>query len=215
MMNMTENNNFNLITSTLDTLFTVVDTLEAHASSDKTRSTLCTIACTAKGEWVATNGHTLALLEVEPSQHWSPWTGPAERVVLLPAKPLRQALLSCRKAVFVKLQKTIPAVIRIEEGRRWTLTVGGITHTGDCVEGTFPAWRQVWPQAAETPPPYEKTGWGTEVLARVVEAGSRFGDNLVFEMEWHGVISPAVLKTKTWLGESRATLTILAMPARI
>lgn len=214
-MTMTNLNTINIVTSTLDVLFTVVDTLEAHASSDKTRSALCTIAVTAKGEWVATNGHTLALLDVESSQHWSPWAGPEGKTILLPAKPLRQALMSCRKAVGAKLQKRMPASIRVEDERRWTLTVGGITHTGDLVDGVFPAWRQVWPQAAETPPTYERTGWGTEVLGRIVEAGSRFGDNLVFEMEWHGPLAPAVLQTKTWLGESRATLTILAMPARI
>jgi DNA polymerase III sliding clamp (beta) subunit (PCNA family) len=212
----TTEKNFNLITTTLDVLSTVVETVEVHASTDKTRSALCTIAVSPKGEWVTTNGHTLAMLEMDASRSWTPWIGPPEGpTLLLPAKPLKQALAAARKAVPKKLLASTGAVIRVEDGRRWTLMVGGTVTTGDLVEGAYPAWRQVWPKATETPLPYDPTGWASDVLARVAESGSRFGDNAIFKMAWHGPLGPSLFTTQAWLGESRATLSILAMPARI
>jgi DNA polymerase III sliding clamp (beta) subunit (PCNA family) len=215
---MTEpNNNINLITTTtLDVLSTVVETVEVHASTDKTRTALCAVAVSPKGEWVATNGHTLALLELEASRSWTPWAGPPEGpTFLLPAKPLKQALAAARKAVPKKLLASTGAMICVEDGRRWTLTAGRSVTTGDLVDGVFPAWRQVWPRAGETPLPYDPTGWASDVLARVAESGNQFGDNAIFKMAWHGPLGPSLFTTQAWLGESRATLSILAMPARI
>jgi DNA polymerase III sliding clamp (beta) subunit (PCNA family) len=217
-MTMTEPNekNFNLIEATLEVLSTVVETVEGHASTDKTRTALCTVAVSPKGEWVATNGHTLALLEMDASRSWTPWIGPPEGpTLLLPAKALKQALAAAQRPVAKKLQASTRAVIRVEDGRRWTLTAGRSVTTGDLVEGLYPAWRQVWPRATETPLPYDPTGWASDVLARVAKSGSRFGDNAIFKMAWHGPLAPAVFTTQGWLGESRATLSILAMPARI
>lgn len=205
---------FNLITSNLETLSTVVDTVEVHASTDKTRVGLTAIAVTPKGEWVATNGHTLALLTVDPGRGWEPWASSEDQTVLIPAKALRQALAAARKVTPKRLQGATAAVIRVGEGR-WTLTVGGNVTTGELVPGPFPNWRAVWPTEPDSPPVYAETGWASNVLAMVAESGHRLGDNLIFSWRWHGVLQPSVAKTHTWLGDSRATLTVLAMPARI
>ena len=205
---------FDLIKSNLETLSTVVDSVEVHASTDKTRTVLTAIAVTAKGEWVATNGHTLALVTVDPGRGWEPWTSEEDQTVLLPAKTLRQALAAARKVVPKRAQAATPAVITVGQGR-WTLTVGGNVTAGELVPGPFPNWRAVWPADPDTPPVYKETGWASNVLAQVAESGHRLGDNLIFSWRWHGVLQPSVAKTHTWLGDSRATLTVLAMPARI
>lgn len=205
---------FNLVTSTLEVLSTVVDTLEVHASTDKTRVGLAALAVTSKGEWVTTNGHTLAKITVDPGRAWAPWTSEEDQTVLVPAKALRQALAAARKVVPKRSQAATAAVISVGQGR-WTLTVGGNVTAGELVPGPFPNWRAVWPTDPDTPPVYEQTGWASNVLALVAESGSRLDEKAIFSWRWNGVLQPSVAKTATWLGDSRVTLTVLAMPARI
>jgi len=197
-------------TTGLNDLTKIVAAVALHASTDRTRFTLCGIYITPQNI-TATDSYTLA--------QWTPATPiTTGQPALIDARELTTALNNLTKAAKAWQE---PQATLTTTGQTWTLTATNSTqnnpltigsYTGQTMNAEHPNTKQLLDNTTPATTPFEPTGFNADYLERITKAHKKLTKNtpLVCAI-WQTPTKPVIYTTTTEQGQ----LLSLIMPQRI
>lgn len=196
-------------TTNLKEFTEIIEAIALHASTDKTRLTLCAIKISPElieatdsytlGQWIPNNEITTG----EPA--------------LYDARQLTTALKNLTKAA--KDYNDVRADLTVN-GQRWLLTARTARHTdpitigqysGDTIPTEYPNTKQLFDLAKPAETPFEPTGLNPEYLERLTKASRKIDKTKPLTMAlWQTPEKPIIYTTTTEHGQLKQ----LIMPQR-